>query len=162
MRRETIVKKPPAGSDTGWFCVRSVLPESEVCCVGGSGRLDVEKEIDQREAWVKNPSLKFKSACSDHGLPIVRMGQSILFCVEDHFDYYRKTFQWSLEHLVNDGDEVHIVTLLPVNSYSSAMPTNGASTSYLLRAKEAACVVAAKCCSFGKCCFVPWLLLQSG
>ena len=48
------------------------------------------------------------------------MGLTLLLCIERSFPNYRDAFNWVLRHVVKDGDEVHIVTLLPLKAYSAS------------------------------------------
>lgn len=59
------------------------------------------------------------------------MGQSTLFCVEDHFYEHKHAFLWALTHLVNEGDELHVVTVLPLSAYSASPRGKSSSASPL-------------------------------
>lgn len=41
-----------------------------------------------------------------------------MFCVEDHFQTSKPAFEWALKHLVDEDDDVHIITVLPPVAYS--------------------------------------------
>jgi len=50
---------------------------------------------------------------------IVIMGKTVLICVEEHFKVSRPAFEWSLSHVVDADDELHIVTVLPPVVYGA-------------------------------------------
>lgn len=41
-----------------------------------------------------------------------------MLCVEDHFQTSKPAFEWALKHMVDEDDDVHIVTVLPPVAYS--------------------------------------------
>mmetsp|Transcript_32736 Transcript_32736/g.77628 ORF Transcript_32736/g.77628 Transcript_32736/m.77628 type:complete len:406 (+) Transcript_32736:74-1291(+) len=50
------------------------------------------------------------------------MGKTVMICVEDHFKSSRPAFEWSLNHIVEEDDELHVVTVLPSMAYSAVTP----------------------------------------
>lgn len=52
---------------------------------------------------------------SDLGAPAAGegSGKSVLLCLDGNFDTSRGAFEWALNSLIQDGDEVHIVMVKP-------------------------------------------------
>ena len=46
--------------------------------------------------------------------------KTVMYCVEPHFVLAKSAMEWSLQNVVDEGDSLHVVTILPPVVYSAA------------------------------------------